>query len=109
MKGLSINKKLQKIYLADNQFNDDQEVLESVKDCMMKNKELGRYDFKHNNIGNEGIQFFTELLPEAPHVFEIEISERVSKEALAEFREKLAANKPKKKKKGGKKKKKKKK
>jgi hypothetical protein len=42
-------------------------------------------------------------------VYEVEISERVAKEVLAEFREKLTANKPKKgkKRKGGKKKKKK--
>lgn len=44
----------------------------------------------------------------ATHVYEIEISERIKKETLQEFREKLAANKPKKgKKKKGKKKKKK--
>ena len=50
----------------------------------------------------------SEVLPEEKHVFEIEISERVGKEELAEFREKLAANKPKKgKKRKGKKKKKK--
>lgn len=89
---------------------------------MIKNKTLGKYDIKHNNIGNDGkyfwvfdfikigINFFIEILPElAHHVYEIEISERIDKEVLAEFREKLTANKPKKskKKKGGKKKKKK--
>ncbi len=57
-----------------------------------------------------GVNFFIGILPElAHHVYEVEISERVSKEVLAEFREKLLANKPKKgkKRKGGKKKKKK--
>jgi hypothetical protein len=37
---------------------------------------------------------------EAPHVFEIDISERISKATLEEFRAKLAENKPKKGKKG---------
>jgi hypothetical protein len=47
---------------------------------MIKNKTLGRYDLKFNNIGNEGVTFFTELLSElANHVYEIEISERVDK------------------------------
>lgn len=50
----------------------------------------------------------TEVVGEvANHVFEVEVSERISKDVLGEFREKLLANKPKKKK-GGKKKKKKK-
>lgn len=48
-----------------------------------------------------------EYLEKASHVFEIEISERVPKEALELFRERLASNKPKKGKKKGKKKKKK--
>jgi hypothetical protein len=56
-----------------------------------------------------GLTFFTEILAElCNHVYEIEISERVSKQVLLDFREKLVANKPKKgKKRKGKKKKKK--
>ena len=83
--------------------------MEAFERCMSKNKTLGRYDIKHNNITDDGVMFFVGILPEkANHVFEIEISERIKKETLAEFREKLAANKPKKgKKRKGKKKKKK--
>jgi len=47
-------------------------------------------------------------LEQANHVFDVEIPERVSKETLEAFRERLAANKPKKGKKGKKGKKKKK-
>lgn len=56
-----------------------------------------------------GVMYMTEFLGEtATHVFEIEISERIKKETLEEFRAKLVLNKPKKgKKKKGKKKKKK--
>eukprot|EP00350_Pseudokeronopsis_sp_OXSARD2_P003601 CAMPEP_0170546456 /NCGR_PEP_ID=MMETSP0211-20121228/4810_1 /TAXON_ID=311385 /ORGANISM="Pseudokeronopsis sp., Strain OXSARD2" /LENGTH=78 /DNA_ID=CAMNT_0010850935 /DNA_START=703 /DNA_END=939 /DNA_ORIENTATION=+ len=77
--------------------------------CMVKNKELKRYDIKYNTVEDEGVKFLTEVLGElATHVFEVEISERIKKETLMDFREKLLANKPKKKKGGGKKKKKKK-
>lgn len=73
----------------------------------MKNKTLGRYDLRYNNFENSGIERLTAFLEEANHIFEVEISERISKETLEAFRERLAANKPKKGKKGGKKKKKK--
>lgn len=86
---------------------------------MVRNKVLGRYDIKYNAFSDKGrllnsliigIKFLTEVLAEhARTVFEVEISERVDKEVLLEFREKLALNKPKKKKKKGKGKKKKKK
>jgi len=80
LRGVSIAKHLVKIYLADNQVNDALEVLDAFKSCMIKNKNLGRYDIKHNNFGNEGIQFFTDMLGElANHVYEIEISERIDK------------------------------
>lgn len=58
-----------------------------------------------------GVKFFTEVLNDATHVFELEVSERLEKEVLEEFKARLGANKPKKGKgkggkKGGKKKKK---
>jgi hypothetical protein len=83
--------------------------MEALKGCMTKNKRLGRYDLKYNNFGDEAILQLAELLGEgANHVYEIEISERIQKTTLEEFRTKLAANKPKKgKKRKGKKKKKK--
>lgn len=54
LRGLSIAKSLQKIYLADNQFNEAPEVLEAFRSCMTKNKSLGRYDIKYNNFGDTG-------------------------------------------------------
>jgi hypothetical protein len=50
-----------------------------------------------------GVERLAEYLETANHVFEVEISERVAKETLELFRERLAANKPKKGKKKGKK------
>jgi len=67
----------------------------------MRNKTLGRYDIKYNNFEDAGIKYITEVLELTPHVFEIEISERVSKEVLEEFKARLVANKPKKGKKKG--------
>lgn len=107
-RGLSINKKLKKIYLADNQFNEHDSVLAAIEQCWNKNKNLGRYDLRYNTLTDYGVGKFTTYLETANHVFEVEIPERVSKETLESFRERLAANKPKKGKKGKKGKKKKK-
>lgn len=52
--GVSIAKSLKKIYLADNQFNDDEEMLRAIEFCMIKNKKLSKYDFKYNNITDRG-------------------------------------------------------
>jgi Ran GTPase-activating protein (RanGAP) involved in mRNA processing and transport len=55
LRGLSLAKEMVKIYLADNQFNDDIVVMNAFKMCMSKNKTLGRYDLKYNNISDSGI------------------------------------------------------
>jgi hypothetical protein len=85
-------------------------MLEAFSKCMCKNKTLGRYDLMYNNIQEDGVNFFMELIEnQAKHVYELEFSERgLAKDQIKELQEKLKANKPKKgKKKGGKKKKKK--
>lgn len=38
--GTSIAKALKKIYLADNQFNDDDSIVKALEFCMVKNKTL---------------------------------------------------------------------
>lgn len=112
MKGLAVNKSLTKIYLADNQFGEEPNVLESIKYAWTKNITLGKYDFKFNALYDNGVEKLTEYLELAPHVFDVEVSERVEREILEKFKEKCKDNKPKKGKKGkkgkGKKKKKKK-
>lgn len=40
LKGISAAKELKKIWLADNQWNDDIDVLEAIKSCMTINKNL---------------------------------------------------------------------
>ena len=67
---------------------------------MQKNEKLGVYDIRHNTFEDEGVKFLTEVIPETKWVYSIEISERVSKEALEEFKLKLTENKPKKGRKG---------
>lgn len=107
LKGTSVAKQLKKIYLADNQFMEEDEVLEAIDKCMKKNQTLGRYDFRYNFISDYGVQAISDTLEEANHVYEVEIPERISKETLEQFKERITANKPKKGKKGkGKKKKK---
>jgi len=74
---------------------------------MKKNVNLGRYDFRYNFISDYGVTRICEIIEEATHVFEVEIPERISKETLELFKERLSNNKPKKGKGKGKKKKKK--
>ena len=54
LNGVSIAKELKKIYLADNSFNEEMEMLESIKNCMQKNKTLARYDLRFNDLKDEG-------------------------------------------------------
>ena len=54
LNGVSIAKSLKKISLADNQFSDEEPVLKAIDACMVKNKNLGKYDFKYNNITEPG-------------------------------------------------------
>lgn len=84
-------------------------MLDAIDSCMRKNQNLGHYDFRYNFISDYGVGRICNTLEDASHVSNVEIPERISKETLEEFREKIAANKPKKGKggKGGKKKKKK--
>ena len=52
--GTAIAKSLKKILLADNQFNDDDQIVRAMEFCMEKNKTLTKYDFKYNNITDRG-------------------------------------------------------
>ena len=74
---------------------------------MKKNQNLGQYNIKFNFISDYGILKLCETLENANHVYILEIPERISKETLEMYKEKLANNKPKKGKKGAKGKKKK--
>lgn len=108
--GTSIAKNLKKIYLADNQFNDDNDMVKAIEFCMIKNKNLSRYDFKYNNITDNALEKITlALMGEAQHVQQFEVPPRIkNKEIFENFEKALDANRKagKKKKKGGKKKKK---
>jgi hypothetical protein len=57
LRGCSIAKNLKKIYLNDNQFLEEDEVLEAIEKCMKTNTNLGRYDFKYNFISDYGKNF----------------------------------------------------
>lgn len=79
--------------------------MESIKFAMTKNKVLGKYDIKHNQMSDEGIDKLCEILEEAKHVQQIHLSEWVSGDGFNKLSESLAKNKPTKGKKKGKKKK----
>ena len=103
--GLACSKSLEKVSAGDCQFNDSKEVLEHLEFCMTSNKKLSKYILKHNNITDDGVDFIADqILPNAQHVFEVEISEWVNEKTMEKLQLALAANKPKKGKKGKKKK-----
>lgn len=54
LNGVSIAKTLKKIWLADNQFNEAEDVLMAIKTCMQRNKELAKYDFRNNDLNDAG-------------------------------------------------------
>ena len=54
LRGVAIAKSLKKISIADNQFNDDEPVLNALHFAMKKNEKLGKYDLKYNNISDTG-------------------------------------------------------
>ena len=54
LQGTSVAKTLKKIWLGDNQFNDEEDVLKAIMFCWVKNTRLGKYDFKHNILSGDG-------------------------------------------------------
>ena len=54
LRGASVAKNLKKFWIPDNQFMEDDEVLDAIEACMKKNQLLGRYNFKYNFIGDYG-------------------------------------------------------
>ena len=96
LKGAAVAKSLKKLGLQDNQFMEEDNVLDTIDFCMKKNVNLGRYNFKYNFISDYGVERICGILGEAPHVFEVEIPERISKATMEMFQEAKATNKPKK-------------
>lgn len=108
LRGASLGKNLKKLALADNQFNEEEKVLETMKFCMRKNKKLAKYDFKFNSFTDDGLRNLTDFLKEEgganSHVHEIEVPERIDEKiVMDEFKAALTANKNSGKKKGKKK------
>ena len=56
LKGVGAAKNLTKIWLSDNQFMEEDHVLEAIEACMKMNQNLGKYDFRHNFIGDYGVK-----------------------------------------------------
>ena len=105
--GASIAKSLKKILVADNQFNDTADVVKALEFCMVKNKNLTKYDLKYNNINqNSKLPFLaityspaaiqkvtTTLMEGATHVQQLEVPPRIeNKEIFDNFEKALDAN-----------------
>ena len=57
-------------------------MLDAIQFCMEKNQGLGRYNFRYNFIGDYGVERICEIMGVAPHVFDVEIPERISKRVM---------------------------
>lgn len=92
--GASVAKSLKKLVLADNQFQDDEDWLKSLRFCMEKNQKLTKYDFRYNNITDNGLAKITEHLSDTcQHVTGFEIPPRIEDpEIFTAFDAQLKAN-----------------
>lgn len=96
-RGLAAAKSLLKAQLCDCGWEDTQEVVQAMKIAFSSNKKLVRYDFRFNLISDEVISsLITDLIPNNPHIQDIELSCIISDETRAELAAALAGNKPKK-------------
>ena len=100
LRGASIAKKLNKLWIADNQFVEEDFVLDALESCMKKNTTLGQYNIKFNFISDYGVMRLVDCLEFASHVYTLEIPERISRETLEAYKDKISQNKPRKGKKG---------
>ena len=80
-------KTLKHFHIADNQFIEEDEVMEAIDKCMKKNTNLGHYDFRFNFISDYGVGEICRTLDQANHVYNVENPERISKETLEAFKE----------------------
>lgn len=66
LKGLKLVKSLKKIYLADNNFNANEEFLSQLEDTLAFNQEvLKRFDMQYNVFTDDAVVKLTEILGEA--------------------------------------------
>ena len=94
MQGLKCAKSLTKVAINDNQFSDSEEVLAQIKQTWNKNQKLCRYDFRHNDITDDGVEYLIECLKDAGHVYELIVSEWINEETMDALQKKLKENKP---------------
>lgn len=69
-------------------------MLDAIKNTWKKNEKLTKYDFRHNDITDEGVEFLIECLKESSHVFELVVSEWINEETMDALQKQLKENKP---------------
>jgi len=66
LKGLKLVKTMKKTYLADNNFNANEDFLAKLEDTLGSNQEvLKRFDMQYNVFTDEAVIKLTEILGEA--------------------------------------------
>ena len=69
LRGASVSKRLHKLILQDNQFVEEDPVLEAFASCMRNNTNLGCYNIKFNFVSDYGVEFLCEVISECKHVY----------------------------------------
>jgi len=69
-------------------------MIKAIEFCMIKNKTLGHYDFKYNNISEDALtRVTTQLMTDATHITQFEIPPRIDNaEVFSNFEKALDAN-----------------
>merc|ERR1719359_395541 len=101
LKGLTINKALERLDIADNQIVETQDLADHFKLLLQKNTTLGSINLKYNMIniivGNAILDMLTGIDPVIEHLSELELPSKMNKELMEKIFEKTKSKKGKKK------------
>lgn len=103
-RGLTVNNTIENLDLTDNQFGEEESVLQSFKNLILKSKTIKNIDFTYNGFYEEGgqkmLDFFTELnqneLAEAISLVTLKLPEKIPIELLKAIEKAIKENKKKK-------------
>eukprot|EP01017_Pseudomicrothorax_dubius_P005547 TRINITY_DN11426_c0_g1_i1.p1 TRINITY_DN11426_c0_g1~~TRINITY_DN11426_c0_g1_i1.p1 ORF type:complete len:323 (+),score=93.98 TRINITY_DN11426_c0_g1_i1:64-969(+) len=93
---LEINQVLTMLDISDNQFGEEEKLMEKICDVIVKNQTLKSYNFKFNGIFEDGTKKIIEAIKQSK-VEDVKLNDTLAKEVQAELEEAIARNKPKRK------------
>eukprot|EP00357_Protocruzia_adherens_P007661 CAMPEP_0115037948 /NCGR_PEP_ID=MMETSP0216-20121206/43109_1 /TAXON_ID=223996 /ORGANISM="Protocruzia adherens, Strain Boccale" /LENGTH=283 /DNA_ID=CAMNT_0002418239 /DNA_START=73 /DNA_END=921 /DNA_ORIENTATION=+ len=82
---LPLSKSLKQLSVADNRWNEDDQVLDKLCSVFLTNTGIEKYDVRYNQVEEKGGNRFLETLKEATHITGFEISENMSPELFKDL------------------------